>query len=68
YLGHDSGISHLAGSFGIPGMLLFGPTNPAVWAPVNLKFEILRSNNEKMAGIEVAQVVDKLQESNLFTP
>jgi ADP-heptose:LPS heptosyltransferase len=33
YLGNDSGISHLAGAVGAPGLVLFGPTDPAVWAP-----------------------------------
>ncbi len=33
YLGNDSGISHLAAAIGLPTVVLFGPTNPAVWGP-----------------------------------
>jgi hypothetical protein len=33
YVGNDSGISHLAGAVGAIGVALFGPTDPAVWAP-----------------------------------
>lgn len=33
FTGHDSGIAHLAAVCGLPTHLLFGPTNPAVWAP-----------------------------------
>ena len=33
YLGHDSGISHLAAWAGVPSGLLFGPTDPKIWAP-----------------------------------
>jgi len=33
YLGHDSGISHLAAWSGVPCGLLFGPTDPKIWAP-----------------------------------
>lgn len=33
YLGCDSGVSHLAGACGVPSFLLFGPTDPNVWAP-----------------------------------
>lgn len=33
FLGHDSGISHLAAACGVPAILLFGPTDPAMWAP-----------------------------------
>ena len=33
YIGNDSGISHLAAAVGTPTIVLFGPTDPAVWAP-----------------------------------
>lgn len=33
YIGNDSGVSHLAAATGIPCLIVFGPTNPSVWAP-----------------------------------
>ena len=33
YIGNDSGITHLAAAAGAPVLALFGPTDPAVWAP-----------------------------------
>jgi heptosyltransferase-2 len=33
YIGNDSGVSHLAGALGVPTVAVFGPTDPAVWAP-----------------------------------
>lgn len=33
YMGNDSGVSHLAAATGIPCLIVFGPTNPSVWAP-----------------------------------
>jgi ADP-heptose:LPS heptosyltransferase len=33
YIGNDSGITHLAAALGIPTLALFGPTDPAHWAP-----------------------------------
>ncbi len=33
YIGNDSGISHLAAAVGTPTIVLFGPTDPTVWAP-----------------------------------
>jgi hypothetical protein len=35
FLGHDSGISHLAAACGVPCLLFFGPTDPETWAPAN---------------------------------
>ncbi len=33
YLGNDSGISHLAAAIGMPTIVLFRTTDPALWAP-----------------------------------
>jgi ADP-heptose:LPS heptosyltransferase len=33
YVGNDSGITHLAAAVGVPVVAIFGPTDPAVWAP-----------------------------------
>ncbi len=33
FVGNDSGITHLAAAVGTPTLVLFGPTDPAVWAP-----------------------------------
>jgi len=33
FVGQDSGITHLAGSMGVRTVALFGPTDPARWAP-----------------------------------
>lgn len=41
YLGHDTGISHLAAAAGAPSLLLFGPTDPAIWAPANPLVNVL---------------------------
>jgi heptosyltransferase-3 len=35
FCGHDSGISHIAGAVGVRSLLLFGPTDPKIWAPAN---------------------------------
>jgi heptosyltransferase-3 len=34
YVGHDSGITHLAAALSVPTMALFGPTSPRRWAPL----------------------------------
>jgi heptosyltransferase III len=42
FLGHDSGVSHLAAAVGTPCVLLFGPTDPAMWAPPGDQVRVLR--------------------------
>ena len=44
FLGHDSGISHLAAACGVPSLLLFGPTEPAIWAPPTPRTRTLSSS------------------------
>ena len=33
FVGHDSGVTHMAGLMGVSTVALFGPTDPARWAP-----------------------------------
>ena len=33
FVGHDSGITHLAAAVGLPGVVLWGPTQSTVWSP-----------------------------------
>jgi ADP-heptose:LPS heptosyltransferase len=53
YVGNDSGVSHLAAAAGAPTLALFGPTDPAVWAPVGPEVETVRSPDTKMAGLDL---------------
>ncbi len=61
YLGHDSGISHLAASAGANGLLLFGPTNPEIWAPVCDRMNHLVSGDRLLSGITVDEVMEKVR-------
>lgn len=40
YIGNDCGITHLAAAAGTPVLALFGPTDPAIWAPRGEKVRI----------------------------
>ncbi|MGI8889817.1 MAG: glycosyltransferase family 9 protein, partial [Chthoniobacterales bacterium] len=62
FVGHDSGVSHLAAAVGVPCLLLFGPTDPAVWAPANRDVRVLRAADRTMAGIELSDVISALRE------
>lgn len=43
YIGNDSGITHLAALTGAPTWALFGPTDPAQWAPRGPRTHVVRS-------------------------
>lgn len=43
FVGHDTGISHIAAAAGAPCLLLYGPTDPEIWAPKNYQVRVLTS-------------------------
>lgn len=57
FIGHDSGISHLAAASGARCLLLFGWTDPAIWAPANDKVTVLRAPEGKMRSLEVETTI-----------
>ena len=60
FIGHDSGISHIAAAVGARCLLLFGPTDPAIWAPANANVTVLRAPDGKMELLEVETVAAAL--------
>jgi heptosyltransferase-2 len=57
FLGHDSGISHLAAAAGTPSLVLFGPTDPAIWAPANDHVNVFEAPAGDLARISVDEVL-----------
>ena len=60
FVGHDSGISHVAAAAGARCILLFGPTDPAVWAPVNGNVKVLSAPEGDLARLPPANVIKAL--------
>jgi len=62
YLGNDSGITQIAAAVRTPDaaatavVALFGPTDPAVWAPRGPHVEVVRSPDGRMESITVEAV------------
>ena len=56
FVGHDSGLSHLAAAVGTPCVLLFGPTDPAMWAPPGDQVRVIR-HGENLEAIGVDEVL-----------
>ena len=74
--GNDCGPMHLAAMYNIPGVVLFGPTSPAIWKPRGM--EVIQSSRtccpctedgiiscpqpECLSDIQVEQVMSLIQE------
>jgi heptosyltransferase-3 len=56
FVGHDSGISHLAAAAGANCVLLFGPTDPKVWAPRNNNVQVLTAPNGRLTDLGIKTV------------
>jgi heptosyltransferase-3 len=56
YIGNDSGITHLAAAVGTPVVAVFGPTDPAVWAPRGERVRVV--SGPSLDGIPVDQVLE----------
>jgi len=60
YLGHDSGISHLASALGVSGILFWGPSNQKVWGPRHPKVKVIPAG-QKMESLAVESVLDEVR-------
>ena len=61
FVGHDSGISHLAAAVGVPVLALWGETAEAIWKPAGDNVRILRGG-PALAGITVEQALAAARE------
>ncbi len=60
FVGHDSGITHLAAAVGLPVVVLWGDTVEAVWRPKGEWVNILRAA-EGLSELTVARVMEELR-------
>jgi len=60
FVGHDSGISHIAAAAGAKSVVLFGPTDPAVWAPQGENVRIIRAPVGDMSQLAVETTLNAL--------
>jgi len=61
FIGHDSGITHLAAAVGIPGVVLWGPSNADVWSPRSDCMNLLHGG-PGLVGISVEQAFNAVQD------
>jgi ADP-heptose:LPS heptosyltransferase len=56
YVGHDSGLTHLAAALGVSTLALFGPTDPGRWAPRGTSVTVLTGSPCRCEGWESVRV------------
>jgi heptosyltransferase-3 len=60
FVGNDSGMSHLAAALDVPGVVLFGPTEPALWAPLGRIMIIVGSPLFELDSSEVKTALEQV--------
>jgi heptosyltransferase-3 len=67
FIGNDSGPAHVAAAFGIPVVVLFGPSDRVTWAPWRTEARVLTSHGgiEQIAVEDVTAAAEALRNSNV---
>jgi heptosyltransferase III len=60
FVGNDSGPAHMAAAFGLPVVVIFGDSNPAIWGPWRTPSQAVNAEGG-IARVEIAQVLDALE-------
>jgi heptosyltransferase-3 len=56
FVGNDSGPAHMAAALGVPSVVVFGRSDPAIWGPWRTVARVIQSPD----GIECVKVADVL--------
>ena len=62
FIGHDSGITHLAAAAGVPVIALWAETSPEIWKPLGDHVTILRSSSG-LPGLDVPSVLEAVTDT-----
>jgi ADP-heptose:LPS heptosyltransferase len=60
FIGNDSGPAHMAAAFGVPSIVMFSSSNPAIWGPWRTESEMIVAR-EGMQSITVSRIVAALE-------
>jgi heptosyltransferase-3 len=63
FIGNDSGPAHMAAAFGIPSIVIFGASDPVIWAPWRTQAEVLtgRTGIHSIGVGEAIEAFDRLR-------
>ena len=56
FVGNDSGPAHVAAAFGVPCVVIFGPSNAAVWHPWRTRHQVVQAPTGSILDIDVEMV------------
>jgi ADP-heptose:LPS heptosyltransferase len=60
FVGNDSGPAHMAAAFGVPEVVIFGDSDPAIWGPWRTVSQVIAAPGG-IRQVATAQVLDALQ-------
>ncbi len=60
FIGNDSGPAHIAAAFGIPSVVLFSTSDPAIWEPWRTESEVIVAR-QGFATLTVSRVIAALE-------
>ena len=65
FIGNDSGPAHMAAAFGVPSVVMFSTSNPAIWSPWRTESEVVVAP-DGLAKITVSRVIAALERLRVF--
>ena len=57
FIGNDSGITHVSALCNCPTIAVFGPTDPATWAPLGRDTQVVRDHEGRIDQVSVADIL-----------
>ncbi len=67
FVGNDSGPAHMAAAFGLPVVVLFGASDPAIWGPWQTASAVMTSH-QGINSIQVSKVVEAIDTMPFLHP
>ena len=65
FVGNDSGPAHMAAAFGLPVIVLFGPSKPAIWGPWQTESEVVVAP-DGLDRLPVSRVISSIDQLRLL--
>ena len=62
FLGHDSGITHMAAAVGCRVVTLWGPSKRKIWVPLSERVRVVEAEDGDLFGLPLEKVVEALSE------